>query len=204
MVRSSYDPSVLDTMKGRASSVTFSAALLIALFGVSSDASEWLTRDNEVLNAVFVDLLENSSDDFEARERILFNPVADERPLTSNSILTPAGDFEEWWEQLTTDQRRLTKEAVAKLVSRIGANDLIRGFDPRDDRIQLFAKKEISSYGMRSPFQAWPPGYSEDGTIAVVILSFGWGSFHGASSTHVLLGHDEEWRVLVRGFTFYP
>lgn len=191
-------------MKRKASIATFSAALLFAMIGIHSEATESASQDAEVLNAVFADLLENSSDDFDARQQILFIPIADERALTSESILSPTGEFERWWEQLTTDQRKWTKEAVAKLVSRIGGSDPFKDYIPRDPRVKLFPEGEKPGLGTRIPFQAWPPGYSEDGTIAVVVLSFGWGSFHGASSTHVLLRCNQGWKVLIRDFTYYP
>lgn len=191
-------------MKRKTPIATFSAALLLAIIGFHSEATESAAQDTEVLNAVFVDLLENSSDAFDARQQILFIPVADERALTTESILSPTGEFERWWEQLTTDQRKWTNEAAAKLVSRIGASDPFKDYIPRDTRVTLFPEGEKPGSGTRSPFQAWPPGYSEDGAIAVVVLSFGWGSFHGASSTHVLLRCNEGWKVLIRDFTYYP
>ena len=50
--------------------------------------------------------------------------------------------------------------------------------------------------------QAWPPGYSNDGTYAIVSLSLTRGH-HGSTGLYVLHRNDGEWEVVYRKFESY-
>jgi hypothetical protein len=53
------------------------------------------------------------------------------------------------------------------------------------------------------PISAWSPGYSADGQVAMVVISFPWSSMHGGNATYVLALEDGRWRIILREFKFY-
>jgi mono/diheme cytochrome c family protein len=59
---------------------------------------------------------------------------------------------------------------------------------------------ESKSWGRAA--EAWRPGYSRDGQLAIVLFAISSG-LHGATATYVLALEDGAWKVRVRQFVYY-
>lgn len=113
------------------------------------------------------------------------------------------------WQRLTKSQRAAVHEAAEDLVARTPANQQRFRIDEAPKPITLIEKPATTNGADRGPpevfnraIRAWLPGYSADGTIAVVRLSIPW-SIHHAEGTYVLRRADGSWVVLLRQFVYY-
>ncbi len=200
-------------MKTSLLNITTIVCMLLTPFLVANSAAlepaKNNLRDQSVLNVVLLDLMTYSGDDYPANAKkippneIYFRPNANNRPQTINDVLRRTD--EKKWKQLTTQQHKLSKEAAQNLVARTNTGDFFTDFKAKDKRIHLYPKQKKVDFldpDRKRPFQAWTPGYSKDGTLALVRLTFSW-SIHGAESTYILLKEDKKWKVILRQFTYY-
>jgi len=112
------------------------------------------------------------------------------------------------WRKLTPTQSTELREAAADLVARTQGRRGFSRFHPSDARVRVYlaAKPEKAE---RSPsdervVRAWPPGFSKDGSLAVVRLSMPWSGMHHAGATYVLCQAPGGWVICVREFVYYP
>lgn len=175
----------------------------------ADDPANLSSRDRTVLNVVLEDLLTYSGDDSPVKtvkgppDKLFFSPDAEEWPQTVEQVLYR--HTKEPWEKLTQQQLTLAQEAAGNLADRSKGHDFFTGFEPVDARVHLVPKKkpaESVENIYNRPIKAWSPGFSSNGTLAVVRLSIPW-SIHSADGTYVLIREGDAWSILLRQFVFY-
>jgi hypothetical protein len=105
---------------------------------------------------------------------------------------------------------RRSQQAGAMVIERVRAKEFVGPFHPTDPRIKVWEDDPASTQpaeplpraGRPRPITAAPPGYGDERTIAVVVLSFAW-SIHSGDATYVLRYDGKQWKVISRHFAYY-
>ena len=185
--------------------VGLAAILLIPLAFGETPVDTSKNLDFSALNFVLQDLLTYSGDDSPVLikdsppNELIFAPNAATWPQTVDAVLYR--QEEKPWARLTAAQQILVQEAASNLVMRANSTNSFASFKPVDSRIRLFTDETTPDVFGR-PIRAWPPGYSDDNSIAVVRLSIPW-SIHHADGTYILARSDTGWTILLRQFVYY-
>lgn len=173
-------------------------------------------EDGAVLEAVLKDLFTDPASPLEPRvaerTQILFSTEALSRVPSVEDILLKHDTKQ--WKKLSPSQLKLVQVAAKEVARRAKSKERFQGFAPKDPRIVQFTRaveekaereKDLAKR-LRRPqvFRAYPPGYSADGTLAVVYLAYPWsGGFHSGVATYVLARRGQAWDVLMRQFIIY-
>jgi|HubBroStandDraft_6_1064221.scaffolds.fasta_scaffold867107_1 hypothetical protein len=204
------------------SSARRSLALLLALLSLScqrevsveqperlSDA-EKASRDAAVLEVLLLDVLTMPESPVEpsgaATKRLLFSTDPSVSKIGTSEILE--FDDREAFARLSKTQLARVREAAEQLVERVNRNDGVKTFTPKDARLHLYTRQEEelqrkSTVGFGPQvFRCVGPGYSHDGRVAIVCLSFGW-SIHSGRGTYILTKTGSDWTVLLKDFQFF-
>ncbi len=108
------------------------------------------------------------------------------------------------WSALPTTSDAALRAAADDLVARAAAG--FSNFVSTDPRVTMVSESDLTSTGVHRfadrPIRAWPPGYSPDGSLAVVFLNIPW-SMHSTSTTYVLALDSSGWNVVVRQFIYH-
>lgn len=192
-----------------------STCVLAIAFSVSiaqsigfADTNNPARSDGEVINAILIDLLTYTGKDSPAvsgnghtEPTLLFSIKTVTISQTQECVLQSVDAKS--WEQIEQQYRGAVVEAASNLVGRIGSVESLVAYVPNDKRIQLFPiDKQIGLLDIR-PIRTWLPGYSQDGTIALVRLTIPW-SIHHSLGTYILRRERERWIVVVRQFAHSP
>jgi hypothetical protein len=183
---------------------------LLCLYTVAGDtpsrADRRITsRDNNVVMAVLDSMLREQ----DAKGTIFFPPYGSTRPVLFDSVpscyaLTSDGVLkrsdEKRWAVLTSAELRATREAAEDLATR--APVCGGEFVMADPRIALQKGAGENTGIFSGAATAFPPGYSKDGRLALVLISFPW-SIHTASGTYVLAFGKGRWQVRLRDFAHF-
>jgi hypothetical protein len=197
--------------------VIFSTVLRLLLRPPAGQSSsrvpaESATVDQQVLEAVFEDLLTYTGDDSPVATRgsspkkLLFSPRAAAVRLQVDDVLDRYQ--RERWDKLTEFELAGAREAAEHLVRRIGTDDLFIPFRPKDARVLIQSDADDGTGRERlnvaddRPIRAWPPGYSQGKGFCIVRLVIPWG-IHHAEATYLLARRDAKWVVLLRQFVYY-
>jgi hypothetical protein len=160
------------------------------------------SRDNTVMMAV----LDNMLREQDSKGTVFFPPYGSTRPLLVDSVpschaLTIDGVLEradeKRWTVLTSTEVRATREAAEDLATR--APVCGGEFAMVDRRIALRNGARENTGLFNGSATAFPPGYSRDGRLALVLISFPW-SIHIASGTYVLVFVKGGWQVRLRDY----
>lgn len=173
-------------------------------------------EDGAVLEAALKDLLADPASPLEPRvaerQQILVSTEASNRVPSSEDILLKY-DMEQW-KKLSPAQLELAQMAAKDVARRARSKERFQGFAPKDPRIVQFTQADEEKAErekdpvkrLRRPqvFRAYPPGYSADGTLAVVYLAYPWsGGFHSGVATYVLARRGKAWDVLMHQLILY-
>lgn len=163
------------------------------------------SRDQEVLDHVLRDLIADTTDRSPVAmrgkppERLSVASCSASWPITIEQVLHRQDV--ETWAQLPEDALPELQLAAADLVARSTPGFV--GFESTDWRMTSVRDADANSAALRTragrPIRAWPPGFSADGTLAVVRLSIPW-SRHSATATYVLSSEEQPWAILVRQY----
>ena len=166
--------------------------------------------DHEVLDLVLGDLLSKASEESLVSAhggppgRLTISSRSATQPITMENVLYR--HEREPWRNLTEASLPQLREAAASLVSRVESGGF-SGFQSSDLRVSvrepLDHQAESPEALFDRPIEAWPPGYSSDGVLAVVCLSIPW-SIHSSTATYVLVKSSRRWTIVVRQFVYYP
>lgn len=128
-----------------------------------------------------------------------------------DTVLQPAKPLEasDVWSKMTESQRQWTQEGIRHLEERSALGDSFREFRATSDAIHVVdgptgiaaAAKDVPHEAL-FPVRAWAPGYSHDGSCAVLHLFFD-EILHPSYATYVLVQTDGTWKVVFRGFITY-
>lgn len=125
------------------------------------------------------------------------------RPQTMNEVLYQ--DDKKRWASLSPGEMGATREAAMDLIRRLSARDRFRRFTPKDRRIRVVAgalpKNTRQPNDPDRPIQAWTPGYSRNGDLALVRLIVPWNN-NQAETTYLLGRRPGAWVVLLRQFAY--
>lgn len=199
----------------------FVLAALVALSGAGPPVPGPATAiepslDDTVVAAALDDLLT-----YKGKDTPVYGPFSHQKPLAF--AVTPARyeltvenvlyrQEEKVWKTLTPVEVAASREAAKSLVQRLGTLPPDATFTISDTRLRLRDPRRKDSndasaalHTLRSDrsTQAWLPGYSKDGQLAIVMFSIPW-SIHHADGTYVLVRQDGRWKVRVRQFVYYP
>lgn len=172
-------------------------------------------HDHGVLMAVLLDLLGDAGKDSPLEmfggppPKIAFSNAAVESAPSLEDVLrhvdeVDLGDAG----HLSNEQLARAKEAAAMLGERCRARRPFAPIVSRDGRIRV--RNQDSPIRSDDPFdhvrpvEAWPPGYTADGRLAVVRLVMPWSGWHVAMGTFVLEDLGGRWTVRLRRYTYYP
>jgi hypothetical protein len=173
--------------------------------GVAVDPS----LDDTVVAAALDDLLTYKGKDtpvygsFSHKKPLAFAATIARYPVTVESVLYR--HREELWKTLSAAEVQASREAAGSLVERVKTLPPGATFTISDKRVRLRDRRmeeESHSFGFDGTTRAWPPGYSKDGQLAIVMFSIPW-SIHGVDATYVLARQDGTWKVRVRQFVYY-
>ena len=165
-------------------------------------------QDNDVLNVALSDLLAYGGQDSPLTtatgppEKIRFAAEPEPSPQTEEQALRQYP--EEPWKKLSAEQMSKAREAAQNLHARTGEHDAFVSFQPAKPGIEVVPhvqKTTVENIYVR-PIRAWRPGYSADGTVAIVRLSIPW-SIHSADGTYILSKNGGSWALLLRQFIIY-
>lgn len=175
--------------------------------------SPTVTVDQEVMQVVLGDLLASTDSPLARRDsppaeiRLAAQPA--KYPRTVATILLRHDKKQ--WAALSPHELTAATEAAEALVRRHQRGDDFGPLKPIDPRIKIepdpttapaaTANADRAVFGR--PVHVYPPGYSSDGSFAVVALSIPW-SIHHADATYIL-ARDEQggWRIILRQFVYY-
>jgi hypothetical protein len=114
--------------------------------------------------------------------------------------------FSKEWDKMSIGERSAVQEATRHIESRGEVRGIFKKYRPQHKRIHLAATRaqpnRKTPYMATFPMQAWVPGYSRDGNIAVVQLYFS-EIFHPSIGTYVLQRKERNWKVLYRAFVMF-
>jgi hypothetical protein len=171
--------------------------------------------DADVIETALVDLAMSSNKESETfrreqgKGRLLFSGKSRELVGTLRQELQSAES--EAWKSLGSTDRNAAKRAAAEIIDRVESKQYCAAFHPKDPHILLWeddpastqpAKPFEERYEKPRPIHAAPPGYSDQGRLAVVVFSFPW-SMHSGDVTYVLRFDGKKWQVISRHFTYY-
>jgi hypothetical protein len=166
------------------------------------------SKDYQVLEMVLRDLITYDGIDKPlsvgpAPREVFFNPEPYRSGLAG--VLEPLRR-QKIWERMSGQERAVAQEAAEHLAKRTDTKDTFKLYRAQDSRIHVSTKRrepdKNARYFARYPVQAWAPGYSSDGTYAVVQLFFP-ELLHPSIGTYVLQKQDEKWKVLFCAFVTY-
>ena len=185
--------------------------------GPSAKSAHKVSPDNAVVETVLVDLLKMPEPESPVEypegsaKRIRFTSHNPKYPPKLDDILKRHDPKE--WRKLTPEQLRRTWEAAKGIIRRVQVGEHLKLFLPRDKRIIPRNRGEVEKQEEKrfiyrqfgnQVFRVSPPGYSRDGRIAVVFLTYPWSMHHGGDATYVLARQGTGWKVLLRQFVLYP
>ena len=138
----------------------------------------------------------------------IFSPdplTLDPRPLPGSPVVDDVlGELEAGdWDDLGDEGRAALREAAQDLES--GAGATVGRFVEGSARVPLYTGDvgALPVLGFRqAPIRASLPGYSDDRSVGIVVLSIPW-SIHGCTGGYVLVRGDTGWRVRIRHFACY-
>jgi hypothetical protein len=161
----------------------------------------------EVVLADFLTIPEFLKRDARGRPRILFSLKRPRYRPNAKEIVEPV-DLKQW-AKLSQAQLDCARQAALDLVRRLEEKDAYKGFTPKDERIAFwdetrFDAKRFPRMGPWYPpvLRAYAPGYSRDGRIAILRVSFT-SDLHGGSGIYVLTRKEDKWVVLVRDLGYF-
>jgi hypothetical protein len=177
-------------------------------WGGQESGSAIAPRDQDVLDVVLGDLLSFAAGHSPVSERgrppksLAFSSRSANWPISVESVLYRHEP--EPWQRLPATALPQLQVAAEDLVERT-ARGGFSSFKSTNHRVTVRAPadKETTGEALYDRFiQAWPPGYSPDGSLAVVCLTLPW-SIHSATATYVLTKSATGWAVVVRQFVYY-
>jgi len=180
------------------------SVILLGSLQQGARPAERQVPDREVVATVLEDLAtyrgkDSPIDGIFSPNPLTLHAVPARYPRTVESVLVRYNPAR--WKALSVQDASAAQEAAEDLVRRIAANEEI--FAAGSKHVPLYAGADAKAEPFRkSPIEAWLPGYSKDGTLAIVALAIPW-SIHGCSATYVLARGDRRWAVRVRDFTCY-
>jgi len=162
-------------------------------------------RDQEVLDHVLRDLIADTTSRSPVARRgvppkeLLVSSTSANWPITIEQVLQQV--TAEAWAALPAEARPELHAAAADLVA--NSTPGFVGFECTDRRIMPFRAGDAGDTSGRTssdrPIHAWPPGFSAEGTLAVVRLSIPRGR-HSVTATYVLSRRSQRWAILVREY----
>jgi hypothetical protein len=173
------------------------------------DKADLAARDAAVLEAVLLDVFTDPKSPLEGpREKgapIRFTTTRLKRAPDPEIVLRRYDT--KAWDRLSAAQLEQIKQAAGNLQRRVAAKDSLVGFRPKDARIAVLVPVQDEPR-QRLPlgpqvFDAYPPGYTADGQLAVVHLGFPWSIHHG-DATYILTRRGGGWSILLKQFVLYP
>ena len=194
------------------SSFVLVASLVWPISGLTQErsASEAISkadRDFAVIETVLRDLLayKNSPllDKDNPERKIFFSRDAVKSSISAAGMMSGMGYYSQIWDKLSPAQIGSATEAVEDLVSRREDKEPFKGFKPSSSRIVVTEKERPKEFGSQK-FWADTPGYSKDGSVAIVRMSFSnaYGD-HGGACTYLVVKFRSAWIVLFRAFIYY-
>lgn len=162
-------------------------------------------QNTQVLDAVLRDLITYNRVDkplslSHAPREVFFNVHT--VPKGATDILNPLR-HQKVWARMSRQEQAAAEEAAGQIKDRPASRRAFSNYQPGDRRIHAVfgpAKPRNSApYFAMFPVQAAVPGYSRDGTIAVVRLNFP-EIFHPSQGAYVLQKKDNQWKVLYCAF----
>jgi hypothetical protein len=158
-------------------------------------------RDNSVMSAVLDDFVTSedaaANDPFIQTDPLLFAIRPAQFQLKVSKILPTQA---EGWGALTAIQREQATEAAERLAERSDSGG--GEFLVDHGRVRLCQGGERTRLLGNPPADAFPPGFSSDGRMAIVILRFPW-SIHGGDATYIVAFDKGRWRVVLRHIVRY-
>ena len=188
------------------------AALLfpIVVFAQSPSqpkAGQDTERDFAVIETVLKDLLSRKDSPVEGKNdpnrKIRFNREVHE--VRGNAVNLMKLQDKKYLEKLSAAQMKSVKEAADAVVNRKSDKEPFKEIKPSDPRIVVVEKKSAEvKRELWSPQSFWaaPPGFSKDGGVAFIKLSFTW-SIHSGEGVYILEKREDGWIVLVCEFVYY-
>jgi hypothetical protein len=185
-----------------------------AAVGQTED-SRLTPRDNAVVKAVLQDLVA-----YRGKDSPLDGPFGPSRPLQvmvgplrgrpSLAAADRCGLEERPWRTLTKVQQQATEQAARHLERRAPQASgrwslVVRDVEMIEEghRPGLIEEghRPRNELGLQRGVDVSLPGYSADGSVAIVLVTMPW-SIHSATGTYVLLRDDTGWRVVLREFAY--
>ncbi len=104
------------------------------------------------------------------------------------------------WDRLSRAEIGSVCEAAAHLVSRAAAP--APAFVVRNPRVRAMEAEEENAGLFNRAVDAYAPGYSRGGDLAVVLVRIPW-SIHSVDATYVLVRQEGRWKVRLRQFVYH-
>ena len=181
------------------------AASGLAQEGSGSKPISKPVRDFAVIETVLRDLLSYKKSPLiekdDPESKIRFSRDVRKSNGSADGVLSKLGYCRLIWNKLSTGTDGSTTEAVEDLFSRREENEPFKGFKPSNSRIVVVDKEKFDPLGPQR-FSAEIPGYSKDGSAAIVKMSFSYGE-HGGSCTYFVVRFRNAWIVLFCAFIYY-
>lgn len=176
--------------------------------------------DSAVLEAVLLALLSDPKSPLEpplgprtaVPKKIFFSSEAGNGQVRTEDLLLRHAAEER--KTLSTVRMKAALEAAAEVARRAAAKERFQNLTPRDPRIVLYSKTDherdsketdvVKRIQQPQVFRAYPPGYTSEGRLAVVHLTFPWsGGRHSGNATFVLTRKGNVWSVVMRQYLLY-
>jgi hypothetical protein len=178
--------------------------VLVASFPACGADEKTAARDFDVLETVLKDLLSSKESPLEgmrvpeAERRIRLFVEAGQRDFYSREISIDISRALP--DTVYRGRARWIAQSVDDHVRRSARKNSFEAFRPTDHRIILTEQANEPTTNSvyrrrRQVFLAYPPGYSRDGELAIVRMTFPW-SIHSGYVVYVLSKENEGWRVL--------
>ena len=115
------------------------------------------------------------------------------------------------WKSLPAPDRVAALAARADMIRRMNHGQPFAPFRPTDRRLSLWEDNPASTrpatrpWGLDGPrpIHLAPPGYGQDGRVALVVLQFPW-SVHSGDAVYVLRRQGANWDVISRDCAIFP
>ena len=162
--------------------------------------------DHSTLNIALEDLLTYAGADSPVLDAgsppktLIFDPTPAIWPRTIDALLNQMAGYK--WADVQRENEKHIAESASNLVTRIINPTSGEPYIPANPRIRLFSEATRHNTWAR-PIRAYRPGYSLDGSTAIILMVIPWGNHH-ADGTYILFRAEESWRVALRQFIIYP
>ena len=179
---------------------------LAAIAAPTDLTNQTANPDQSTLNIALEDLLTYAGADSPVLDAggppkaLLFDPAPAIWPRTVDAVLYQKAGVK--WAEVQRENEKNIAEAASNLVARIPTPTSGEPYIPANPQIQLFSEATQHNTWVR-PIRAYRPGYSLDGSTAIILMVIPWGNHH-ADGTYILVRAEESWRVALRQFRIYP